>query len=71
MVQRAFLKDPEIRITELEDPRVRLEVMGSCISDNQFIIYTLNNLTSDYELQWKEDLGMMKSLLRLKKSEGS
>jgi hypothetical protein len=30
---------------------MRLEDMGSSISDNQFMIPMLNNLTSDYELQ--------------------
>ena len=44
-------QDPEVWITELEDLRVRLEDMGSSISDNQFMIHMLNNLTSDYELQ--------------------
>jgi hypothetical protein len=44
-------QDPEIWITESEDLRVRLEAMGSSISDNQFMIHILNNLTSDYELQ--------------------
>jgi hypothetical protein len=38
-------------ITESEDLRVRLEAMGLSISENQFIIHILNNLTSDYELQ--------------------
>ena len=44
-------QDPEVWITELEDLRVRLEEMGSNISDDQFMIHILNNLTSDYELQ--------------------
>jgi hypothetical protein len=44
-------QDPEIRITESEDLRVRLEAMGLSISENQFMIHILNNLTSDYELQ--------------------
>ena len=44
-------QDPEVWITELEDLRVRLETMGSSISENQFMIHILNNLTSDYELQ--------------------
>jgi hypothetical protein len=44
-------QDPEIWITQLEDLRVRLEAMGSSISENQFMIHILNNLTSDYELQ--------------------
>ena len=44
-------QDPEIWIMELEDLRVRLETMQSSISENQFMIHILNNLTSDYELQ--------------------
>jgi hypothetical protein len=35
----------------LEDLRIRLEDMGSTISDNQFMIHVLNNLTTDYNLQ--------------------
>ena len=37
-------------ITELEDPRVRLEVMDSSMSENQFMIHGLNHLTSYDEL---------------------
>jgi hypothetical protein len=44
-------QDPEIWITELQDHRVKLENMGSCITENQFMIHILNNLTSDYDLQ--------------------
>ena len=44
-------QDPETWITELEDLCVRLEAMQSSISENQFMIHILNNLTSDYELQ--------------------
>jgi gag-polypeptide of LTR copia-type len=44
-------QDPEVWITELEDLRIRLEEMGSSISDDQFMIHILNNLTLDYELQ--------------------
>jgi hypothetical protein len=44
-------QDPEIWIKDLEDLRVILEAMGSSISENQFLIHTLNNLTSDYDLQ--------------------
>jgi hypothetical protein len=58
-------QDPEIRITESEDLRVRLEAMGLIISENQFMIHILNDLTSDYELQLalmqKEELEMLKS----------
>jgi hypothetical protein len=44
-------QDPDIWITELEDYRMRLEELGSRISDNQFILHTLNNMTEDYDLQ--------------------
>jgi hypothetical protein len=44
-------QDPGIWITELEEMHVRLEAMGSSISENQLMIHILNNLTSDYELQ--------------------
>jgi hypothetical protein len=44
-------QDPEVWITELEHLRVMLENMGSCITENPFMIHTLNNLTSDYDLQ--------------------
>jgi hypothetical protein len=44
-------QDPEVWITELEDICVKLENMGSCITENQFMIHILNNLTSDYNLQ--------------------
>jgi gag-polypeptide of LTR copia-type len=40
-------ESPEVWIPELDDLRIRLEDMGSTISDNQFMIYVLNNLTSD------------------------
>jgi hypothetical protein len=44
-------KDPDIWITELEDCQMRLEELGSSISDNQFILHILNNMTVDYDLQ--------------------
>jgi hypothetical protein len=44
-------KDLETWITELEDLHVRLEAMDSSISENQFIIHILNNLTPNHELQ--------------------
>jgi hypothetical protein len=44
-------QDSEVWITELEDLCVKIENMGSCITENQFMIHTLNNLTSDYDLQ--------------------
>jgi hypothetical protein len=43
-------QDPDIWITELEDYLMRLEELGSSISDNQFILHTLNNMTEDYDL---------------------
>jgi hypothetical protein len=30
---------------------MRLEELGSIISDNQFILHILNNMTDDYDLQ--------------------
>jgi gag-polypeptide of LTR copia-type len=44
-------EDPEIWINNLEDLRIKLETMGSVMTDDQFIIQVLNSLTSDYELQ--------------------
>jgi hypothetical protein len=44
-------QDSEVWITKLEDLRVKLENMDSCITENQFMIHILNNLTSDYDLQ--------------------
>jgi gag-polypeptide of LTR copia-type len=44
-------EDPEIRINNLEDLQVKLEVMGSNMTDEQFLIQVLNKLTGDYELQ--------------------
>jgi hypothetical protein len=44
-------QDTDIWITELDDYRMRLEELGSRISDNQFILHILNNMTDDYDLQ--------------------
>jgi hypothetical protein len=44
-------QDPEVWITALEDLRVKFENMGSCITENQFMIHILNNLTLDNDLQ--------------------
>jgi gag-polypeptide of LTR copia-type/Zinc knuckle len=41
----------ELWITELEDLCVRLEDMDSSVSDNQFMIHVLSNLTSEYDSQ--------------------
>jgi hypothetical protein len=52
-------QDPDVWITELEDYRMKLDELGSSISDNQFIRHILNNMTYDYELQ----LAMMEKKL--------
>jgi gag-polypeptide of LTR copia-type len=44
-------QDPEVWITDLEDIWVRLDDIGSSISENQFMIHILNNLRADYDLQ--------------------
>jgi hypothetical protein len=44
-------QDLDIWSTELEDYRMRLEELGSSISDNQFILHILNNMTDDYDFQ--------------------
>jgi hypothetical protein len=44
-------QDPDVWITEIEVLHVKLENMGSCIIENQFMIHIQNNLTSDYDLQ--------------------
>ena len=44
-------EDPEIWINNLEDLRIKLETMGSVMTDDQFIVQVLNSLTSDYKLQ--------------------
>jgi gag-polypeptide of LTR copia-type/Zinc knuckle len=44
-------QDPEIWLTELECYRMKLEELGSNITDNQFMIHILNNMTSYYDLQ--------------------
>lgn len=41
--------DPDVFITTLEDLRVRMEEMESSMSDEQFMVYVLNNLTTDYD----------------------
>jgi CRISPR/Cas system-associated endoribonuclease Cas2 len=38
---------------------MRLEELGSSISDNQFILHILNNMTEDYDLQ----LAMMEKIV--------
>jgi hypothetical protein len=46
---------------DLEDLRLKLEVMGSFMTGDQFMIQLLNSLTNDYKLQ----------ILLLKKRIGS
>jgi polysaccharide deacetylase 2 family uncharacterized protein YibQ len=43
--------DPDIFITYLEDVRGCMEDMGSQMTDDQFMMHILNNLTKDYEMQ--------------------
>jgi gag-polypeptide of LTR copia-type len=57
-------QDPEIWLTELEDLRMKFEDLGSSITDNQFMIHTLNNMTADYNLQ----LAMMEKRMNRMKS---
>ena len=42
-------EDPDAWITTLEELRMKLEDMGSIMTDDQFMIHVLNNLTTDYE----------------------
>jgi hypothetical protein len=42
---------PKSWITNLEDLRLKLEVMGSFMTDYQFMVQVLNCLTNDYKLQ--------------------
>jgi gag-polypeptide of LTR copia-type/Zinc knuckle len=44
-------EDPEIWINNLEDLPIKMETMGSVMTDDQFIVQVLNSLTSDYKLQ--------------------
>jgi hypothetical protein len=43
--------DPDIFITYLKDVQGRMEDMGSQMTNNQFMMHILNNLTKDYEMQ--------------------
>jgi hypothetical protein len=43
-------QDPDIWITELEDYRMKRNELGSSISENQFILHILNNMTAEYDL---------------------
>jgi hypothetical protein len=42
---------PDVWITELEDIQVRLDAMSSGISETEFLIHALNNLTPEYNLK--------------------
>jgi hypothetical protein len=41
-------EDPEIWINNLEGLHIKLETVGSSMTDDQFIVQVLNSLTSDY-----------------------
>jgi hypothetical protein len=43
--------DPDVFITHLEDIRGRMSEMKSSMTDDQFILHVMNNLTKDYEMQ--------------------
>jgi hypothetical protein len=51
--QRSLCKneDPDSWITTLEEFRMKLDNIGSSMTDDQFMIHVINNPTSDYELQ--------------------
>jgi gag-polypeptide of LTR copia-type len=42
--------DPDKWITELERIQMRMEEMGSDMTDKQFIVHVLNNLTPEYDV---------------------
>jgi hypothetical protein len=42
-------QDPDLYITKLEERRDEMDTMGSEMSDQQFIVHILNNLTNEYE----------------------
>jgi parvulin-like peptidyl-prolyl isomerase len=43
-------QDPDIWITELEEYRMRLDELGSNITNDRFILHIVNNMTEDYDL---------------------
>ena len=53
--QKSSLKssseDPDVWLTNLEGIRTKLQEMNFAISDEQFIIYVLNNLPAEYDIQ--------------------
>jgi hypothetical protein len=44
-------EDPDPWIPIFEQLRIELEDMGLSVTDHQFMIHVLKNITSDYELQ--------------------
>jgi hypothetical protein len=44
-------QDPDILITKLQDYRMRLKELGSRVSESQFILHILNNMTGDFNSQ--------------------
>jgi hypothetical protein len=44
-------EDPETLIKNLEDLQLKFEVMGSLMTDDQFIVQVLNILKNDYKRQ--------------------
>jgi hypothetical protein len=44
-------ENPEVWITILEDLRLKLEIMVSSMTDDQFMVQVLNSLTGDYVLR--------------------
>lgn len=44
-------QDPDLYISYLEDLRFKMSEMNSKITDEQFLLHVLNNLTKDYENQ--------------------
>jgi hypothetical protein len=44
-------KDPDVWITNLEELRDRIQEMGSSMTDDQFLVHILNNLSKEYKLQ--------------------
>jgi hypothetical protein len=44
-------EDPEVWINSLEDLQIKLEAMGSSMTDDQLMFQVLNSLTGYFELQ--------------------
>jgi hypothetical protein len=47
-------KDPETWIRNLEELHLKLEVVGSRMTNEQLMLQILNNLAIDYELQMRQ-----------------